>query len=226
MFVALLLSACGREPAAATAADALPGRQTFSPSSPQPLLLTVHVTPLTHGARLLGVTNLPDGTELMLSVSRASVSASQKVSVSGGRFTQDLYPNDGKPIPPGAYEVEVMTPLGDLQPDPVKVQLGSDYEALTGPLLVKDEFGRVVEYKSKVQLDGPPDATADRAARRKAYRDHVAFSEQTCRSNPDTLERLTGVRLSAEQRTQKVRDCLTSMAASRKQLAAEGLIEP
>jgi hypothetical protein len=37
-------------------------------------------------------------------------------------------------IPAGAYEVEVSTPAGDLQPPSVKQQLGSDYEALTGPL--------------------------------------------------------------------------------------------
>ena len=194
----------------------------FSPSDPQPLLLTVAATPLPHGARLSGTTNLPNETELMLSVSRASVSAGEKVSVSGGKFTQDLYPNSGKPIPPGDYQVEVMTPLGDLQPGAVKAQLGSGYEALTGPLLVKGEFGRVIEYKSQIRLDGPPNAVADRAARKKAYQDHVAFSERTCRSNPDTLEKLTGVQLSAAQRAQNVRGCLKEMAASRKELAAKG----
>jgi hypothetical protein len=199
---------------------------SFSTTEPKPLVLDVVASPLSHGARLSGTTNLPDGTELMLNLSRASVSAGDKVSVSSGKFAKDLYPKGGKPIPPGEYEVWIMTPLGALQPETVKAQLGENYQALTGPLLVKDEIGRVIEYKSKIRLDGPPNAAADRAARRGAYQDHLAFSERTCRTNPDTLERLTGVRLSPEQRAEKVRHCLKEMAASRKELATAGLVEP
>ena len=224
----LLLSSCdpGSEtPRPPTSPTAL-REAFFSPSNPKPLALKVNVSPLPHGARLSGATNLPDGTELMVSVSRASVSAGEKVSVSGGKFTQDLYPNAGKPIPPGDYEVEVMTPLGAFQPEAVKGQLGENYEALTGPLLVTDDVGRVIEYRSKIRLDGPPNAAADRTARRKAYQDHVAFSERSCRSNPDTLEKLTGAQLSPERRAESVRRCLKTMAKSRKELAADGLVQP
>jgi hypothetical protein len=213
------LSACGDRASQGTPSA------SFSPSSPKPLILVVTTTPLAHGARLTGRTNLPDGTELMTSLGRYSVLAGDKVSVVGGGFTQDLFPNDGKPIPPGDYDVEVSSPLGDIQPTAVKAQLGSEYESLTGPLVVKGEIGRIIDYQSKIRSEGPPSPAADRAARKKAYRDHVALSERLCRSNPDTVEGLTGVPLSPQRRSEIVRRCLAGMATSRKELGAEGLVE-
>jgi len=204
---------------------ASPLRASLSTSNPRPLALYVVASPIPNGARLVGTTNLPDGTELMLNLSRASVSAGEKVMVSGGTFAQDLRPRDGKAIPPGDYEVWIMSPLGSLQPEAVKAQLGPEYEALTGPLLVRDEIGRVIEYRSKINLGGAPNLAADRAARKRAYDEHVAFSERTCRSNPDTLERMTGTRLSPQQRAENVQRCLKAMAASREELTAEGLVE-
>lgn len=226
--VGVLLSACdsGEGNGYGSAVQNAAQNVSLSPSTSTPLVLSVTASPLNHGARLLGITNLPDGTELMLRISRASVSASAKVAVSKGGFAQDLYPNGGNAIPPGDYEVSVGTPLGDLQPEAVKAQLGSQYEALTGPFVTKGEFGRVIEYQAKVRIGGSPNPAADQAARKKAYQDHVAFSERNCRALPDTLERLTGVRLSAASRAQKIKHCLEEMAVSRKELVAESLAEP
>lgn len=200
---------------------------TFSPSSPQPLELTVVTKPLTNGLRVEGRTNLPDGTQLMLSLQRGPVLGGDKEFVQNGRFQEDIYPKDGKPIPSGSYDVEVSTPLGDTQPANVKEQLGSNYEALTGPFLVKDEVsgGRIIDYTTKAHIGGAADTRADEQARKAAYREHEAYSEKACRSNPDAVERLTGTAMTAEQRVNSIRKCLNMMAQSRKELEHEGLIQ-
>jgi hypothetical protein len=200
---------------------------TFSPSAPQPLQLTVVTKQLANGLRVEGRTNLPDGTQLMLRLQRGPVFGGDKEFVQNGRFQEDIYPKDGKPIPSGSYDVEVSTPLGDIQPANIKEQLGSDYEALTGPFLVKDEVsgGRIIDYTTKAHIGGAVDPRADEEARKAAYREHEAYSEKACRSNPDAVEHLTGTPMTAEQRANSIRKCLNTMAQSREELEREGLVQ-
>jgi hypothetical protein len=201
-------------------------REVFSPTSPKPLRLIIFVTALESGARIAGDTNLPDGTLLMLSLGRGPVNGGDKVEVSGGKFSADVYPKEGASIPPGQYEVSISTPMGDLQPAGVKGQLGSDYEALTGPLLRFGSFGaRLIQYETKVNLGGVVNPDADRAARKQAYREHEEFSRRSCGSNPATVEKLTGVKMSAHQRNLSIERCLREMEVSRRDLVAQGLIE-
>ena len=163
----------------------------------------------------------------MVGMQRGPVLAGDKAVVQNGRFTLDVYPRNGEGIPSGYYNVEVSSPLGDLQPDPVKAALGSDYEALTGPLVGKDELGlRTIHLTTKVQVGGPPNAGADKAARQQAYREHEQFSRRSCQSNPDAVERLTGKAMSPSERAASIQRCLREMAESRKELVREGLIEP
>jgi hypothetical protein len=157
----MLAASCNSPPDDAATNDEsapLQAASTFSTGSPQLLQLTVVTTPLKNGLHVEGRTNLPGDTELMLSVQRGPVLGGDKEAVKGGRFQEDIYPKQGQPIPSGTYEVEVRTPLGDLQPPNVKEQLGSNYEALSGPLLVKSEVsgGRIIDYTAKVNISGAP----------------------------------------------------------------------
>jgi hypothetical protein len=225
-FVALglLMSGCQLKSSDAQAPNA---DVSFSPGAPQPLDLTIVTSPLANGLRIEGETNLPDGTELMLSVQRGPVVGGDKVAVVDGRFSADIFPKEGKPIPTGPYEVEVSTPLGDLQPGPVKAMLGSNYEALTGPLLVKSMFGgRIIEYVTKVEFGGPANPVADKAARQRAYREYEARTREDCNSNPELVERLTGKPMSPSERANSIKRCLHEAAKGREELIAEGLIEP
>lgn len=200
---------------------------TFSPSAPQTLQLAVVTKSLANGLAVEGHTNLPDGTELMLSVQRGPVLGGAKEFVQNGAFQDNIYPNDGKPIPSGTYRVEVSTPLGDIQPAGIKEQLGSNYEAITGPLLVKDEVsgGRIIDYTTKAHIGGAADPRADERARKVAYREHEAYSEKACRSNPDAVEHLTGTVMPPEKRAESIGKCLKMMAQSREELEREGLIQ-
>jgi DNA-binding TFAR19-related protein (PDSD5 family) len=94
--------------------------------------------------------------------------------------------------------------------------------------LVKSDVsgGRIIEYVTKAHIGGAADPRADAEARKAAYREHEAYSAKACHANPDAVERLTGSRLSADQRAESVRKCLKAMAKSRDELVREGLIEP
>lgn len=199
----------------------------FSPDSPQPLMLAVVTSPLQNGLRIEGKTNLPSGTELMLSIQRGPVVGGTKVAVQSGRFSADVYPRQGQPIPSGNYEVEVSTPLVDLQPAPVKAALGPNYGAVTGPLVVDGLFGgKIIEYATKVQIGGRGDPAADKAARQTAYREHEAYARRSCEAHPAEVERMSGTSMSRSERTKSIQRCLGEMATARSELVAEGLLEP
>ncbi len=210
---------------AAAGCDIRSGPPPLSPSRPQPLQLIVEATPLTNGARIAGQTNLPDGTRLMLGLHRGPVFAGPEVQVRDGRFVAEIFPSRNGRTPPGDYEIRVSTPLGDLQPDEVRGQLGRDYEALSGPLVRPGTAGRIIEYTGRVRIGGQASARADRDARRAAYRESVEFAERSCRQLPDQAERLTGERMSAERRARNIRDCLRDMQQDRQDAEREGLIE-
>jgi hypothetical protein len=114
-----------------------------------------------------------------------------------------------------------------LQPESVKAQLGSGYEALTGPLLIKDSVSgaRIIEYTSKVHIGGALDPKADEAERKAAFREHEAFAERSCKSNPNEVERLTGTQMSDAAKARSVKSCLAMMEKSRQQLVREGLLQ-
>lgn len=95
-----------------------------------------------------GETNLPDGTELLISLSNESVgfTAQDKAIVSNGKFLAGpLGPKSG--LAAANYVVEVMMPVPSAQPESVQAIVGNEGQYLTGPL-VKDSSwgGKTVEY--------------------------------------------------------------------------------
>lgn len=190
-------------------------------------MLAVLSTPLKNGLRIEGHTNLPEGTELTVSIQRVPVLAGTGVTVHGGRFSADLFPRLREPIPNGAYDVAVSTPLADLQPTAVRAALGPDYRAVTGPQVVTSIIGgKIIEYAAKATIGGLPNPAADKAARKRAYREFEANSLRGCEELPASAERITGQRKSQAERTALIQSCLRDIPTSRKELMAEGLIEP
>jgi hypothetical protein len=179
---------------------------------------------MANGVHIEGQTNLPDGTELMVSFQRGPVVGGEKLSVSNGHFSEDVLPKAGKSIPPGKYDLEISTPLGDLQPDDVKAQLGSDYEALTGPLLRKGVIGeRGIDYTSSVHIGGAIDAKADLAARREALQQVKEADERDCPARPDLIEKYTGAPMLAEARERAIKECFAQSARIRAKFSKEPL---
>lgn len=97
---------------------------------------------------LYGATNLPDDTDLMLSVSSNSpgfTGGSKAKVVNGTFFGGPFGPEEGLPI--GRYTAEVMMPVPMAQPDSVRGVIGTNGENLKGPLVKKGDLGKIVEKK-------------------------------------------------------------------------------
>src|SRR5713101_3452740 len=64
-----------------------------------------------------GQTNLPDGTELMISIRRkeSNYFAEDQVNVSGGSFRSQKFSERGSDLNPGKYSVEVLMPFPGVQ---------------------------------------------------------------------------------------------------------------
>lgn len=100
-----------------------------------------------------GNTNLPDSTELLVSISNeaAGFTAQDESIVSNGKFSAGPFgPKFGLKI--GDYVVEVIMPATSVQPKSVKLIVGNEGQYLTGPL-VKDSSlgGKTVKYSFLMQ---------------------------------------------------------------------------
>ncbi|MGQ7792966.1 hypothetical protein ACUN0C_11200 [Faunimonas sp. B44] len=105
-----------------------------------------------------GDTNLPDGTELLIMVSREDIEyrAEEKVNVAGGHFEAGPFLWTGDDLPGGNYSVEVLMPAPAVQSDSVRKVTGEQGERLTGPLIQNTEAGAVVRGAMTVSINGPP----------------------------------------------------------------------
>lgn len=103
--------------------------------------------------RLLGKSNLPHGMALMLDLRNAETKyfAQDKVEVVDGRIVSSWFSDRGKSLRSGAYNIEVSSPLPDLQPQGVRTIIGQTGENLLGP--VRTSMGsKMVEYKTTKAL--------------------------------------------------------------------------
>lgn len=95
-----------------------------------------------------GKTNLPDNTELLISLSNESIgfTAQDNSIVNKGAFSAGPLGQKAG-LSAGNYMVTVMMPVSGVQPDNVQSIVGNEGQYLTGPL-VKDSIwgGKIVEY--------------------------------------------------------------------------------
>ena len=84
--------------------------------------------------KIIGYTNLPDGTALMIELSSKDVKfmAQSQVSVYSNKFETDKFSTLGGDLPSGRYEVSIVTPLTDLQPPSVAEILGKNGKKYEG----------------------------------------------------------------------------------------------
>lgn len=101
-----------------------------------------------------GTTNMPDKTKFIVSINNDARQfyASDEVTVTKGAFrTTPLGPVSG--TLPGQYEIEVMAPVPDVQPESVRAVIGKNGENLKGPLVQQTRWGSpIIEYKTKLQI--------------------------------------------------------------------------
>lgn len=99
-------------------------------------------------------TNLPDETELSLTLQGRGYLAQDEAFVDGGVAVSDRFTNRGEQLV-GDYTLEVLMPIPNVQSDYVKHFIGKNGEYLTGPNL-KGALGTVVVSKEfKVSFAKP-----------------------------------------------------------------------
>lgn len=92
--------------------------------------------------KIIGETNLPDKTELLVTISGKSTnfSGQDKTSVQAGRFQAGPFgPPNG--LKAGQYTVDVVMPIPPIQPDSVRAVIGQNGENLKGSLVTKGQSG-------------------------------------------------------------------------------------
>jgi hypothetical protein len=118
---------------------------------------------------IIGQTNLPDGTKLMVTLSRkaSSYSAQDTATVQNGSFRVGPFSQGGSPLNPGTYDVVVSAAVGLVQPKSVQAIIGKKGEALEGPLVERSEgLGNMVEYRADLKIgDGVASPDLDESAR-------------------------------------------------------------
>lgn len=116
---------------------------------------------------LFGYTNLPDGTELMLSISSGDrYTAQDDATVSGGCFVSGSFSDHGGGLSAGTYKASVLMPIPAVQPESVQAVIGENGENLHGPksLIHKSDLGitmeQTVRFVVRGSEGGAPAATA------------------------------------------------------------------
>jgi len=103
--------------------------------------------------KITGETNLPDKTELLVTVSGKSTNftGQDKTSVQAGRFQAGPFgPPSG--LQPGQYTVDVVMPIPPIQPDSVRAVIGQNGENLKASLVTKGQLGVSVEVEQAFKI--------------------------------------------------------------------------
>jgi hypothetical protein len=171
-----------------------------------------------------GQTNLPDGTELMISISRkeSNYSAEDEVKVAGGKFRRQEFSQKGSDLNHGKYSVEVLMPFPGVQSEGVRSVIGEHGEELTGPLVKHEELGNLVKYVSTFQVGEAADEKADNKARAQEKKDKKKWIRDSCNWIFDTTEtlrregKLTGRELTPDERQAKFDNCVKEVSGKKR----------
>lgn len=167
--LALFISACNQNPQVSNSNTVQDTTQpTPEKIAPSPTPASPSLPPLGDGAVLrvsvqgdpglrptiTGETNLPDGTEIMVSVESktSNFTGQDKASVMEGRFRAGPFGPEGG-LKPGQYTASVTMPIPQVQPPQVRAVIGATGENLNGPLVKKGSLGLTVETEEAFQLD-------------------------------------------------------------------------
>jgi hypothetical protein len=187
------------------------------------LKLEARVTGEAGKPKIEGDTNLPDGTELIVTIFRkeSRFSAGDKITVVGGRYDAGPYSDKGEPLKPGKYTLEVTGPLSAVQPAIVKPLLGENYRNFIGPRVVKGPYGTTLEYRTTFMVAGKVDARTDAAASAQVLREGFEWRRKNCYGTVDSAEKLTGQKATPEQRKRITEKCLAEVDADQRRAAAK-----
>jgi len=128
---------------------------------------------------VVGRTNLPVGTDLMISLERpqSAYEAEAKAKVDKqGCFKGGPFTDGNDPINTGTYTIDVVMPV--LQSASVNAVIGRKGQHISGPLVHRFEnLGKTAESKSPYTV-GQPDAVKDAQAKQKDQSDRQARQQE------------------------------------------------
>ena len=182
-------------------------------SNIQPLekgvILTLKIeTNGTRQPKIVGETNLPDGTELRGSIDSKTIkyNAGSKFFVRNGRFESETFSKNQNDLEAGQYTAEVSMPIAQVQTPAIRAVIGQNGENLKGSLVEKGSLGVTVSAKQPFQLK------ADGSVLLAENKSEIANAEKNALAVFDALKRLEQQGRSMEslrnnQTTEKIREC-------------------
>ncbi|HTD06249.1 hypothetical protein [Undibacterium sp.] len=171
---------------------------------------------------IVGTTNLPSGTELIVSVihkDRAYKAQSQAVVDANGAFTAGPYSDKGTSFAPGKYQIQVLMPVSVGQPSPVTSVIGSRGQNISGPYVQNGPsgLGKIVEFTTTFIVTGAANKSDDAQAKKKAQTDDQVYFERNCYETIDMASRLVdqgklvAPKIEGVKRQKKIDACLREM---------------
>lgn len=150
------------------------GKQREPKDAPQTLAasLDVVMTISIHGGSkpiIIGHTNLPAGTKVMVTISRKETSylAREKVTVANGKFRAAPFSQDGAALRSGRYVVDISSLPAASQPALVRAVVGPQGENLRGPAIKLMLGERVVALSRNIVVgDASPSKRTERTPTR------------------------------------------------------------
>lgn len=140
---------------------------------------------------IIGTTNLPDGIELMATISREANSyrASGKGVVKDGKFQIGPFSQGKTGLNPGQYIVEISMSLASLQPPKTWPIIGNDGSSLEGSFVKKSEVGgNWLYYKSKIKVGKEPSSLKDKESKIQAVKDRHKWWLNSCKEICDITQ--------------------------------------
>lgn len=149
------------------------------------LLIENPLRPIFHGK-----TNLPDGSELMLTLSRPETlyMAQSKVTVNAGLFRTAQFSANNQPLNPGRYKITITMAIAYLQPHRVQEIIGDHGQRMRGKFVSASPLGgSVFEYIVQKELGGPANTAMDEVARAREITAIRKWLVDGCSSNIDLV---------------------------------------
>lgn len=101
-------------------------------------------------------TNLPDESELMITLSNESIDyvGQCKSKVTNGNAKTEQFSSLENPLEKGKYTLRITTSAAKLQPDLAREKLGEKGENLSGEYIKNDEtFGKSVSFETYIDIN-------------------------------------------------------------------------
>jgi hypothetical protein len=132
---------------------------------------------------VLGKTNLPDGTDIMISIVRkeSSYGGQSKVKVTHGEFRTGPLSQKGGVFNSGVYTLKITVPFAPTQPSSVQAIIGSHGEKLQGSLVKKGALGKFVKYCSTFKIGGTVSNEKDEMSRQQDKKDRHEWWLKSCK---------------------------------------------